>query len=73
MCCGVSSRLWLIILLNILLTGRDDDSDAESEEPMSPAEVRMVQAMGKLEKINIDMRLLQVGRRKDLIDIDVRL
>ncbi|GAX72591.1 hypothetical protein CEUSTIGMA_g47.t1 [Chlamydomonas eustigma] len=42
------------------LGGRDDDSEAESkEEPMSPAEARMVQAMGKLENINIDMRLLQ--------------
>ena len=41
----------------------DNESDAESEEEeeLSPAEIRMNEAMGQLEDIAMDMRLLQVG------------
>ena len=44
------------------IPGNDNDSDAESEEeePLSPAELRMNEAMGQLEDISLDMRVLQV-------------
>lgn len=35
-------------------------SDASSEESLSPAELRMKEAMGALENIALDMRLMQV-------------
>ena len=51
-----------VVHTSTIFAGDNSDSDAgsESDEPLTPAEIRMNEAMGPLDDIVMDMRLLQV-------------